>query len=210
MAQPPGLGHFLGDLRPQSSFLPDVCAAPDATSPGFASGAAGTVDPRTLFDGTLTCGSGDVHTAFYDALGSAALHSKSTAPLDVDDILSRIPTRPDIPFPVDPNSCSFVITDALAFDHPIIYASPGFERLTGYAASDVLGYNCRFLQFPDLASAVRRNSLKKRSDEEVVRRLHYHISEGSEVQICLSNYRKGGERFLNLLSIIPVREFVGI
>ena len=42
-----------------------------------------------------------------------------------------------------------VITDPNRRDNPIIYASPGFERLTGYPTADVLGRNCRFLRGPD-------------------------------------------------------------
>jgi hypothetical protein len=43
----------------------------------------------------------------------------------------------------------FCITNACAFDCPIVYASPGFLELTGYPVSEVLGRNCRFLQGPD-------------------------------------------------------------
>ncbi len=39
-----------------------------------------------------------------------------------------------------------LITDPRQPDNPIIYASPGFERLTGYQAAEVVGRNCRFLQ----------------------------------------------------------------
>ena len=42
-----------------------------------------------------------------------------------------------------------LITDTGRPDNPIIYASPGFERMTGYTAAEATGRNCRFLQGPD-------------------------------------------------------------
>jgi PAS domain-containing protein len=44
---------------------------------------------------------------------------------------------------------SFCITNACAFDNPIVYASPGFVELTGYPITEIIGRNCRFLQGPD-------------------------------------------------------------
>jgi PAS domain-containing protein len=44
------------------------------------------------------------------------------------------------------NDTSFVITNAISFDSPIVYASPGFLSLTGYKLFEVLGRNARFLQ----------------------------------------------------------------
>lgn len=41
---------------------------------------------------------------------------------------------------------SFCIINAIASDYPIVYASPGFLKLTGYEMKEVLGRNCRFLQ----------------------------------------------------------------
>jgi Basic region leucine zipper len=44
---------------------------------------------------------------------------------------------------------SFCITNATAPGDPIVYASPDFVELTGYAMHNILGHNCRFLQGPD-------------------------------------------------------------
>ena len=44
---------------------------------------------------------------------------------------------------------SFLITNATAPDGPIVFASPDFVKLTGYAMHSILGHNCRFLQGPD-------------------------------------------------------------
>ena len=45
-------------------------------------------------------------------------------------------------------SQGIVITDATIPGDPIVYVSPGFERMTGYPAAAALGRNCRFLQGP--------------------------------------------------------------
>jgi hypothetical protein len=57
---------------------------------------------------------------------------------------------------------SFLITNATAPDGPIVFASPDFVKLTGYAMHSILGHNCRFLQGPD-------------TDRNEVRRLSSHI-----------------------------------
>jgi PAS domain-containing protein len=42
-----------------------------------------------------------------------------------------------------------VIADATEPSLPLIYVSQGFERLTGYAAAEMLGGPCSVLQGPD-------------------------------------------------------------
>ena len=37
------------------------------------------------------------------------------------------------------------VADAQQPDLPLVYVNPGFERMTGYRAEEVLGRNCRFL-----------------------------------------------------------------
>jgi hypothetical protein len=37
----------------------------------------------------------------------------------------------------------FVISDPLAPDNPLVFASAGFHELTGYSPDEILGYNCR-------------------------------------------------------------------
>jgi PAS domain-containing protein len=41
---------------------------------------------------------------------------------------------------------NFVLTDPSLPDNPIVYASNGFCKLTGYKRDQVVGRNCRFLQ----------------------------------------------------------------
>ena len=97
-----------------------------------------------------------------------------------------------------------VITDPDQPDNPIIYASPGFERMTGYSQEEVLGKNCRFLQGKD-------------TDRESVAEVRAAIRDARPCDLELLNYRKGGMPFWSALSISPVRDeggrlthFVGV
>ena len=89
-----------------------------------------------------------------------------------------------------------VITDPSLPDNPIIYASPGFERLTGYASSEILGRNCRFLQ-------------GRETDPEAVALIRTAILFAEPCMIELRNYKKDGTPFWNELSMSPVRDESG-
>ena len=100
-------------------------------------------------------------------------------------------------------SQGIVITDPTLPDNPIVYASPGFERMTGYAATDVLGQNCRLLQGKD-------------TDRTIVSAIRDAIREARACAVELVNYRKDGTPFWNALDIAPIRDrgrvthFVGV
>ena len=89
-----------------------------------------------------------------------------------------------------------LITDPNQPDNPIIYASPGFLRLTGYQAEQVIGRNCRFLQGKD-------------TDPAAVARVRRAIQVGEACTVELVNYRTDGSAFWNELSISPVRDSAG-
>ena len=85
---------------------------------------------------------------------------------------------------------------------PIVYCSDIFERFTGYSNTDILGKNCRFLQAPD--GRVQPGVRRKYVDDSSVFALKSKISRREEIQMGLINYRKGGQPFMNLLTMIPV------
>nr|AML77532.1 putative LOV domain-containing protein [Hemerocallis sp. BC-2016] len=100
------------------------------------------------------------------------------------------------------NSASFVVSDALEPDFPIIYVNTVFEESTGYRADEVLGGNCRFLQFRD-PQAQRRHPLV---DPMVVSEIQRCLEEGTEFQGELLNFRKDGTPLVNRLRLIPITD----
>jgi two-component system, cell cycle sensor histidine kinase and response regulator CckA len=89
------------------------------------------------------------------------------------------------------SSQGIIITDPNRIDNPIVYVSPGFERLTGYSAEEVKGRNCRFLQGPE-------------TNPEAVSVIRKAIHSTSTCNIEILNYRKDGSSFWNHLHMSPV------
>lgn len=99
---------------------------------------------------------------------------------------------------------AIILVDAQAADRPIVHVNRAFEVMTGYAPSEVIGHNCRFLQGADRA-------------QPDLERLRAAIEHGTEATVLLRNYRKDGTLFWNNLRVSPVRDangevthFVGI
>ena len=128
----------------------------------------------------------------------------SASGFDMLRILMKVATRPDpqINIGAVDMSCAFVVCDVQQHDLPIVYCSDVFERLTAYTKHEILGRNCRFLQAPDgkIKSGVKR----KYVDDQSVLRIKNMIAAQQETQISLINYRKGGQPFMNLLTMIPI------
>jgi PAS domain S-box-containing protein len=91
---------------------------------------------------------------------------------------------------------SISITDPNQPDDPLVYVNPAFEGTTGYAAEEILGRNCRFLQRED-------------RDQPALGDLRAAIYEGRHCTVVLRNYRKDGTLFWNELSVYPVRDEEG-
>lgn len=90
-----------------------------------------------------------------------------------------------------------LVTDITSPRHPkIIHASPGFEHLTGYSQSEVLGQGCGFLRGPG-------------TDPEFLDRVRTAINGGEELMIQVLTYRKDGSSFWNEISIFPVHDTSG-
>jgi two-component system cell cycle sensor histidine kinase/response regulator CckA len=86
-----------------------------------------------------------------------------------------------------------VITDACRPGNPIVYASPGFERMTGYTQAEALGKSPRFLQGPQ-------------TDPAAVAQLREAVRGGRPCSVEILNYRKDGTPFWNAVSVAPVRD----
>ncbi|KAL6842903.1 hypothetical protein ACP4OV_027216 [Aristida adscensionis] len=97
-------------------------------------------------------------------------------------------------------AAAIVVADAAEADCPVIYVNAAFEAATGYRAHEVLGRNCRFLQFRD-PHAQRRHPLV---DPMVVSEIRRCLNEGIEFQGELLNFRKDGAPLYNRLRLIPM------
>lgn len=92
---------------------------------------------------------------------------------------------------IDDAPIGMTISDYTKDDNPLVYANKRFEEMTGYAAEEVSGRNCRFLQ-------------DEKTAEKPVTKLRNAVEAGEAATVELRNYRKGGEVFWNRLSIAPV------
>jgi diguanylate cyclase (GGDEF)-like protein/PAS domain S-box-containing protein len=93
-------------------------------------------------------------------------------------------------------SNGIVIADATRSDLPLVYANSAFLRLTGYAADEVLGRNCRFLQGSG-------------TDPAQIQPMRRRLLAGRDVHTVLLNYRRDGSAFWNELHISPVTDAAG-
>nr|AML78583.1 putative LOV domain-containing protein [Passiflora caerulea] len=88
---------------------------------------------------------------------------------------------------------TFVVSDATKPDYPIMYASAGFFKMTGYTSKEVIGRNCRFLQGAG-------------TDPEDVAKIREDLEKGNSYCGRLLNYKKDGTPFWNLLTIAPIKD----
>mmetsp|Transcript_49215 Transcript_49215/g.96246 ORF Transcript_49215/g.96246 Transcript_49215/m.96246 type:complete len:551 (-) Transcript_49215:293-1945(-) len=88
---------------------------------------------------------------------------------------------------------NFVLSDPRLPDNPIVYASEGFYKLTGYSKDQVLGRNCRFLQGPG-------------TNPKAVDTIRTAISNGTDASCCLLNYKADGTPFWNQFFVAALRD----
>nr|AML79583.1 putative LOV domain-containing protein [Hydrangea quercifolia] len=88
---------------------------------------------------------------------------------------------------------TFVVSDATKPDYPIMYASAGFFKMTGYTSKEVIGRNCRFLQGAG-------------TDPGDVAKIRETLRAGTSYCGRLLNYKKDGTPFWNLLTISPIKD----
>ena len=102
-------------------------------------------------------------------------------PLDEELLMRAIAHAPE----------GIALVDAEAPDHPVVYANEAFERLTGYAAADLVGRNLRLLQGADTEQPERAV-------------LRAALARGEACRVRMRNYRRDGTLFLNEMAILPL------
>lgn len=83
------------------------------------------------------------------------------------------------------------VVDARQADRPIVWVNSAFERMTGFAADEVLGRNPRFLQGGD-------------TDQPGIAELREALAAGRPASVTLRNYRADGSMFWNALRVDAV------
>ena len=78
----------------------------------------------------------------------------------------------------------------------ICHANNAWSLLCGYSVPEVLGKTCKILQGPE-------------TDPDRLRDLHAGIAANCKTIVQLVNYTKSGERFLNELTVEPLRNQAG-
>lgn len=119
-------------------------------------------------------------------------------------VLFRIYARPNPQINLGPIDCSvaLIVCDLALADNPIVYASDPFLQMTGYRMHEIRGKNCRFLQAPD--GNVEPTSSRKYVDQNTIRGMRDAIKANKEHQTTVTNFKKNGNAFVNILTLIPI------
>nr|AML76975.1 putative LOV domain-containing protein [Eschscholzia californica] len=86
---------------------------------------------------------------------------------------------------------NFTITDPSISGHPIVFASKGFLKMSGYLKDEVIGRNGRIFQGP-------------RTNRRSIMEIREAIREERAIQTSLLNYKKDGTPFWMLFHLCPV------
>lgn len=123
---------------------------------------------------------------------------------DLIGALLKVIQRPNPKIDLGPidSSCSFTVSDAQHPDQPIVHCSDTFCKLTGYSREEIIGRNCRFLQAPD--GQVEKGTERAHTDNGAVQHFQKHCSKFQECQTSLTNYRRDGSPFINLVTVVPI------
>ena len=90
-----------------------------------------------------------------------------------------------------------VISDMAMPGNPMLFVNDEFCRVTGYERHEAQGRNCRFLQGP-------------RTEPQSVAVIQDTLRRGVDCHVKITNYRKSGELFENLLTMRPVHDSNGV
>jgi PAS domain S-box-containing protein len=88
-----------------------------------------------------------------------------------------------------------LIADMCMRDQPIVHVNTAFESITGYAAAEAIGKNCRYLQGNDRL-------------QPQIAEIRAALTEGRTCSVTLRNYRRDGAMFRNALRLVPLRDDV--
>ncbi len=113
--------------------------------------------------------------------------------LDITELKDTEKERDRLFAAIEQSAETVVITDT---DGTILYANPGFERITGYSRRDAIGKNSRFLK-------------SGRHDREFYKELWDTIKSGKVWEGKFANKKRDGSLYEELATISPVRDSTG-
>ncbi|HEY0845152.1 MAG TPA: EAL domain-containing protein [Noviherbaspirillum sp.] len=94
---------------------------------------------------------------------------------------------------IDASANAVIITSAAPPRYPIEYVNPAFERITGYAAADVVGKSCSLLWGRD-------------ADQPEIEEIRAAVRDCREAHVIMRNYTRDGRMFWSDAYIAPVRD----
>jgi PAS domain S-box-containing protein len=92
---------------------------------------------------------------------------------------------------------SMVLSDTTIAGNPMVFVNKAFCTVTQYARDDVLGRNCRFMQGAE-------------TEASAVAQIQQSLRTGEQTYVKITNYRRSGQKFLNLLALQPVHDSNGL
>jgi len=97
---------------------------------------------------------------------------------------------------IESSANAIVIANATEPGYPVEYVNPAFERMTGYAAHEVVGQSLRSMHGAD-------------DDQEGLKKLQRLLRERRDGETALRNYRKDGQPYWTRIHLAPVRDESG-
>jgi len=183
----------------------------DSTVEGSSSGSNSSEDEIPIQNSRGRVVTGVVENQLKDPLIFPGLYAPSG--FDMMGILIRVRMRPNPKIDIGnvDSSVALVVCDTDVPGLPIVYYSEPFSVLTGYSPSEIMGKNCRFLQVPcqethSHVSSYQPDQMKigDEMNRQARVELRTRFERGEEARVKLINYTKGGKRFVNILTTIPI------
>jgi diguanylate cyclase (GGDEF)-like protein/PAS domain S-box-containing protein len=113
----------------------------------------------------------------------------------VDDIAARKKVEAALQLSqraIEASTNALIVTSAVGPSYPIEYVNPGFERITGYVTTDVLGRSCSLLWADD-------------REQPEIQELIAAAREKRETHVILRSYAKDGRMFWCEAFLSPAR-----
>jgi PAS domain S-box-containing protein len=84
---------------------------------------------------------------------------------------------------------------------PLIYVNAAFETTTLYSRDEVIGRNCKFLQYP---YGNESENVPDAKEKVKIEKMGNALKSSRKLRVSLLNYRKDGSRFYNLFVMKPI------